>query len=124
MSKHRRKREKRFFALVFTAGLLICGLLVTGAFLSSSQPVSVIQMAVSAPVTHRVTLKPAKKAHEPAEAHRKPSLRRYAIRTGDTLWSVAAEYCGSGKDYPELAAANRIADPDAISAGQVLVLAC
>lgn len=46
----------------------------------------------------------------------------YVVKTGDTLWSIAADRLGSGADYPVLVAANvhTIPDPDAISVGQVI----
>ncbi|CAN5363706.1 hypothetical protein BH23ACT6_BH23ACT6_17090 [soil metagenome] len=46
----------------------------------------------------------------------------YVVKTGDTLWSIAADRLGSGADYPVLVAANvhTIPDPDAIWVGQVI----
>lgn len=49
---------------------------------------------------------------------------RYVVRPGDTLGRIAAWACGSAADYPGIASASRIADPDRIYSGQVLVIRC
>ncbi len=44
----------------------------------------------------------------------------YVIKSGDTLWGIAAEFLGNGSKYPEIFEANRevIEDPDKIFVGQ------
>ena len=44
----------------------------------------------------------------------------YTIKSGDTLWAIAAEHLGNGAKYPEIFEANRevIEDPDKIFPGQ------
>ena len=49
---------------------------------------------------------------------------RYVVRAGDTLGRIAAWLCGTAADYPGIAAASRIADPDLIYPGQVLTVRC
>ncbi len=46
----------------------------------------------------------------------------YVVRSGDTLWSIAAAKLGNGSGFGLLVAANvhTIPDPDAISVGQVI----
>lgn len=46
----------------------------------------------------------------------------YVVRSGDTLWSIAAATLGNGSDFPLLVAANvnTIPNPDVISVGQVI----
>lgn len=45
---------------------------------------------------------------------------QYTVRAGDTLWAIAKRYLGDGSRYPEIAAANGIANPNLIYPGQVL----
>ncbi len=46
----------------------------------------------------------------------------YVVKSGDTLWSIAADRLGSGSDFPQVVAANvhTIPDPDVISVGQII----
>ena len=46
----------------------------------------------------------------------------YTVQAGDTLWKIAAQELGDGNRYPEIVALNNIANPSAISVGQVLRL--
>ena len=44
----------------------------------------------------------------------------YVVKSGDTLWAIAAKFLGNGSKYPEIFEANRevIEDPDKIFVGQ------
>ncbi|MEW6516987.1 MAG: DUF3108 domain-containing protein [candidate division FCPU426 bacterium] len=46
----------------------------------------------------------------------------YCVVAGDTLWHISGRLLGDPLRYPELAARNRIANPDLIHPGQVLEL--
>jgi hypothetical protein len=48
--------------------------------------------------------------------------REHTVRSGDTLWSLAANHYGDGSLYPRIVRANPavITDPDVIVVGQVL----
>jgi LysM repeat protein len=48
----------------------------------------------------------------------------YTVQPGDTLANIALRFCGSMSDYPALAAASGISDPNLIYAGEHIVLAC
>jgi LysM repeat protein len=48
----------------------------------------------------------------------------YTVRSGDTLSRIAGYFCHNASRYHELAAANGIANPNIIRAGQRLWLAC
>ena len=51
-----------------------------------------------------------------------PDITRYTVVAGDTLSALASRFYGDASLYPLIATANGIADPDAIDAGQVLVI--
>lgn len=46
----------------------------------------------------------------------------YTVRTGDTLWSIAASKLGDGNRWREIAALNKLKDADEITPGQKLKL--
>lgn len=46
----------------------------------------------------------------------------YTVQPGDTLWSIARRFLGSGHRYTEIMRANNIADPNAVQEGTVLVI--
>jgi Lysozyme like domain/LysM domain len=52
------------------------------------------------------------------------AITMYRIRAGDTLSGIAGRFCGNPGDYPSLAAANGIQDPNVIMAGAVIRIAC
>jgi len=48
------------------------------------------------------------------------SVRRYTVKSGDTLPSIAAKLLGSASDWPKIAQLNGIRDSRSLKAGQVL----
>lgn len=54
----------------------------------------------------------------------KPSTykRYYTVVKGDTLWGIAKRYYGNGNQYPKIAKANNIKNPDIIHIGQKLLI--
>lgn len=46
--------------------------------------------------------------------------KTHTVQQGDTLWGIAKKYYGNGAQYPRIASANGIANPNVISEGQVL----
>lgn len=80
--------------------------------------------SVSAQVTQASPLSRAETA-QAARAHARPAAPgTYTVRPGDTLGAIAARLCGSAADYPGLASASGIADPDRIYPGQRITLRC
>lgn len=51
-----------------------------------------------------------------------PSVGKYTVKEGDTLFKIAQAYYNDGYKYPELVKANNIADESVISVGQELVI--
>jgi LysM repeat protein len=48
--------------------------------------------------------------------------KTHTVQSGDTLWGLAKKYYGNGAQYPKIASANSIANPNVISVGQVLTI--
>ena len=48
--------------------------------------------------------------------------RYYTVVKGDTLWGIAKRYYGNGNQYPKIAKANNIKNPDIIHIGQKLLI--
>lgn len=51
-----------------------------------------------------------------------PAPRTYTVKKGDTLWAIAKQFYGDGKQYPKIAQASGIANPDLIHPGQQLII--
>jgi lipoprotein NlpD len=72
---------------------------------------------VERPVTRPGATKPAAPAAAPSAVPAERRPESYAVRRGDTLYSIALD---NGLDYRELAAWNNLADPAQLQTGQVL----
>jgi putative chitinase len=49
-------------------------------------------------------------------------IKKHQIKEGETLWSIAENYYGSGFNIVDLAKANKINNPDLIETGQELII--
>ncbi len=58
------------------------------------------------------------------ETHNKPTAKTHTIKAGDTLWSVAAKYLGSGSKFKDIVNANKdkIKNPNNVPIGTVLTI--
>jgi LysM repeat protein len=65
---------------------------------------------------------PAAPTEAPAAPVEAPAKRIYTVVSGDTLWAIAARFYGDGSQYPKIASANGIANPDLIMVGQELTI--
>ncbi len=63
-------------------------------------------------------------AEEAAASDSEEPGRTYTVKSGDTLWAIAAEMYGSGGKYMKIFEANTniLENPDRIKPGQVLVI--
>ena len=68
------------------------------------------------------TQAPAAPTQAPAAPTEAPEKRIYTVVSGDTLWAIAARFYGDGSQYPKIASANGIANPDLIMVGQKLTI--
>jgi len=65
-----------------------------------------------------------------AHHHHHPAVRSaaarssYIVRSGDSLSQISARFCGTAADFPSLAAASGIANPNMIFPGQSITLNC
>lgn len=59
---------------------------------------------------------------DPAPAPAPSGQTVYTVVPGDTLWAIATYFYGDGTRYPEIAAANGIADPNLIFPGQQFII--
>lgn len=65
---------------------------------------------------------PAKPKATPAKVPPKAVPRTYVVRSGDTLSKIAARFYGDADRFRDIAAANKIANPNRISVGQKLII--
>ena len=61
--------------------------------------------------------------HHPA-VHSTAARSAYIVRSGDSLSRISAKFCGTAADFPSLAAASGIANPNLIYPGQSITLNC
>ena len=81
---------------------------------SSSADLAVLKATRPRVVVHR---------HHPA-VHTMAARSTYTVRPGDSLSQISARFCGTAADYPSLAAASGIANPNLIFPGQSITLNC
>ena len=62
--------------------------------------------------------------HHHAAVHSAAARSAYIVRSGDSLSRISARFCGSAADFPSLAAASGIANPNLIYPGQSITLNC
>lgn len=52
------------------------------------------------------------------------SAKHYTVRRGDTLSRISTRFCGTSRDYPGIARASGIRNPNLIEVGQRLTIRC
>ncbi|MEU7820099.1 LysM domain-containing protein [Catellatospora sp. NPDC049133] len=81
---------------------------------------SVTEPSAAAPKPAPPPAKPAAPAAAPTPKAPAAAERTYKVKSGDTLWDIAAQYYGDGRQYMKIAKANNIANPNLINVGVVL----
>jgi hypothetical protein len=85
--------------------------------------------AVSSGTTDLAALK-ATRPHVVVHRHHHPAVHTtaarssYIVRSGDSLSQISARFCGTAADYPSLAAASGIANPNLIFPGESITVNC
>jgi len=82
---------------------------------SSPADLAVLKAARPRVVIHR---------HHHPVVHTMAARSTYTVRSGDSLSQISARFCGTAADYPSLAAASGIANPNLIFPGQSITLNC
>src|SRR6266480_96861 len=62
--------------------------------------------------------------HHHHAVHPAAARSTYIVRSGDSLSRISARFCGTAADFPSLAAASGIANPNLIFPGQSITLNC
>lgn len=107
-------KNRRILTLLGCACLLIAGCATGRTDFKVIKASDVLTPEPTPEATVEVTAEPT-----PAPV---ASAATYVVAAGDTLWHISRRLLGDPLRYPELAAANQIADPDLIHPGQVLRL--
>lgn len=119
MSRHRKPRKSRTPLAALAA---VAGGAITLAALFAASPSGSSQSHRAASVLPAVTL------HAPdltaAVQVPEPAVRTYAVRSGDTLWTIAQKQCHDGSRWQDLARASRIDGTGVLKIGEVITLSC
>ncbi|MDY7010425.1 MAG: LysM domain-containing protein [Planctomycetota bacterium] len=93
----------------------------TAAFPAAARPVNeLMPEAAAAEIQAGAKTHARIVAEKVVETPAPPPVRTHTIRKGDTLWSLAKDFYGSGRRWKEIAAANGIADESKLPVGKVL----
>jgi LysM repeat protein len=118
-------------ALIGTAAKALPASLVAGAAGSALVISGTASAATMAPAglvhvgaTDMAPVKVAAEASWVTQGRHAAHRSVYTVVSGDTLSGISARFCGTSADYPSLAAASGISNPDAISPGQHIRLSC
>jgi hypothetical protein len=99
------------------AKLVNAGLANASLANSSAADVAAVKAAMPRVVVRRAH------HHHPA-VHSAAARSAYIVRSGDSLSRISAKFCGTAADFPSLAAASGIANPNLIYPGQSITLNC
>jgi len=53
-----------------------------------------------------------------------PKVITHTVVRGESMWTIAQKYCGSGFAWPSIAAANNVPNPRVIEVGLELTISC
>jgi nucleoid-associated protein YgaU len=83
---------------------------------------SVISAGGKLTIPKTEVIKPVVSASTPVVTDAKIASEKYTIIRGDTLWSIAVRAYGDGYQWPKIATANKLANPNLIHADNILVI--
>lgn len=103
----------RGFTLQQQLGAVLIGAIVTGFAATHAAPPRTVELAqVTAVTTTKLQARAGEAGSIQVAVAGTRLDRRYRVRTGDTLWGIAARYLRSGAAYPRIVqASNRIVQP-------------
>jgi LysM domain/Transglycosylase-like domain len=99
------------------ARLVNANLVSAGPANSDATDLAAVKAARPRVVVHRT------QRHHSA-GHPAAARSTYVVRSGDSLSQISARFCGTATDFPSLAAASGIANPNLIFPGQSITLNC
>ena len=85
----------------------------------SVNPTVTTKPTVKPTVKPSVTVVPTQVVEKKGE---KPAKATHAVKTGETLWSIAEKYYKSGYNWVDIARVNNLSNPDSIDAGMKLTI--
>lgn len=89
----------------------------------TSTPTPVPQAPTATPTPVPVTPTPVPTTPTPVPPTATPSgAQHYVVKAGDTLSGIAAQFYGNANDWPRIAAANGLSNPNLIHPGQQLTI--
>jgi nucleoid-associated protein YgaU len=123
MAKHAKQFRLKARHILGTLLALVCtGGLAWVLYTPASAPVH--HPAESISFRPAALRKPAAQVSEPSRAPAAAKVTTYTVKPGDTLSGISEKFCGTASDWPSLARASSVPDPDEISPGKVLTIIC
>lgn len=102
---------------------LVNARLINTTLANASLASSAADLAAVKAAMPRVVVR-ARHHHHHAAGHSVAARSTYVVRSGDSLSQISARFCGTAADFPSLAAASGIANPNLIFPGQAITLNC
>ncbi len=62
------------------------------------------------------------KASQEEKTHQVPTEKKYTVKRGDSLWTIAEHFYQSGYNWVDIARVNKLSQPGILRIGQVLVI--
>jgi len=122
MSRHRRTTAPRSWwqviIPVFTLGALLVMGIVAVVIVFSHKAQTAPEARPAPGVTQVVTPPPVKPVARPSPA------QTYRVRSGDSWWKIATQFCHDGGSMTQLAVRNHASLYEALSLGRTIIIVC